>query len=71
MNINIPLTTQGKCFFASGSPFDEVVIKKKHYLPSQCNNAYIFPAVALATIVCQIQPITDGFFMFAAKVLIL
>lgn len=61
--------TKGKCIFASGSPFGDVLFKKKPYRPSQCNNAYIFPAIALATVACNIQPITEGLFLFAAKAL--
>lgn len=61
--------TKGRCVFASGSPFDPVTYKRKVFHPSQCNNAYIFPGIALSIVACNIFPITDGFFLQAAKIL--
>ena len=59
---------QGRCVFASGSPFDAVTINGKTYYPGQGNNAYIFPGVALGVISFKVRHIPDTIFLQAAQV---
>lgn len=59
--------TDGNCVFASGSPFNKVEYKGKSFYPGQGNNCYIFPAVGLATIACQIKNIPDEIFIIASE----
>lgn len=59
--------TDGKCVFASGSPFNKVDYKGKEFYPGQGNNCYIFPAVGLSTIACQIKNIPDEIFIIASE----
>lgn len=61
------INTDGRCMFSSGSPFDPVVYKGKTYYPGQGNNAYIFPGIALATIVSATHTIDEEVFLIAAE----
>lgn len=59
--------TDGRCVFSSGSPFDPVDYKGRTYYPGQGNNAYIFPGIALATIIAASRHIEDEVFLIAAE----
>lgn len=67
-NVITTFLFQGRCVFASGSPFDAVTVGGKTFYPGQGNNAYIFPAVGLATIACDIRNIPESLFLETAKV---
>lgn len=59
--------TEGRCVFASGSPFPSFTINGKTLYPGQGNNAYIFPGVALGVITCGVRHVPDLLFLRAAQ----
>ena len=61
--------TDGKLFFASGSPFPPLTHLGKTYTPAQANNAYVFPAIGHAAVLCDAAAITDEVFLLAAEAL--
>jgi malate dehydrogenase (oxaloacetate-decarboxylating)(NADP+) len=61
--------TDGRAVFASGSPFDPVFIDGKKFIPSQGNNAYIFPGVGLGIVASGSRRVTNGMLLAAAVAL--
>ena len=62
--------TEGRAIFASGSPFSEVPLPDNRTLyPGQGNNVYVYPAVACATVFCQVSHIPERTFLIAALAL--
>eukprot|EP00606_Chrysophyceae_sp_TOSAG23-5_P001205 GSChrysophyteH2.ASY1.ANO1.841.1 assembled CDS len=59
--------TDGKAVVATGSPFLPVEYKGKTFIPSQCNNMYIFPGVGLACSVAGVSTITNKMLYLAAE----
>ena len=61
--------SQGRALFASGSPFDPVVIGGKTMRPGQGNNAYVFPGIGLGAVACRARTLPDELFLAAAQTL--
>lgn len=61
--------SNGKAIFASGSPFEKVVLKGEDHRPGQGNNAYVFPGIGLGCIIANTKNIPDELFLVAAQTL--
>ncbi|WEW57880.1 NAD-dependent malate dehydrogenase [Emydomyces testavorans] len=68
------VNTDGRCLFASGSPFQPFSYRNqfgrtKTYHPGQGNNMYVFPGIGLGTILSKAVEITDTMIYASAEAL--
>ena len=61
--------TEGRALVGTGSPFPPVEINGSEVRIAQVNNSYVFPGLALGTLVSKAQTVTDAMFMAAARAL--
>ena len=62
--------TDGKCIFASGSPFDTVTLDDgRTFHPTQCNNMFVFPGIGLGVTLCGAKTVSDRMLYVAAEAL--
>jgi malate dehydrogenase (oxaloacetate-decarboxylating)(NADP+) len=59
----------GRAIFASGSPFPAFDWQGRRLVPSQANNAYVFPGVGLGAIAVGARRVTNEMFLAAARTL--
>ncbi|KAK4536685.1 hypothetical protein CDCA_CDCA09G2710 [Cyanidium caldarium] len=65
--------TDARAVFASGSPFDPVVIRaeggaeEQRFLPGQANNSYCFPGCGFGVVMAGATCFTDAMFLDAAN----
>jgi malate dehydrogenase (oxaloacetate-decarboxylating) len=61
--------TEGRALVGTGSPFDPVEVNGKQMRIPQVNNSFIFPGLALGTLVSRSTRVSDAMIMAAAKAL--
>jgi malate dehydrogenase (oxaloacetate-decarboxylating)(NADP+) len=61
------INTNGRCLFASGSPFPSMEWEDKLLTPGQGNNMYVFPGIGLGAILSQCVSITQDMIYASAE----
>ncbi|KAI7151244.1 hypothetical protein KC324_g15204 [Hortaea werneckii] len=61
--------TEGRCLFASGSPFPTLEWQGKSLTPGQCNNMYVFPGIGLGAILSKSVSVTQNMIYASAEAL--
>jgi malate dehydrogenase (oxaloacetate-decarboxylating)(NADP+) len=61
--------TGGRAVFSSGSPCGPVEVDGRRFVPSQANNAYIFPGLGLGVVAAGARRVTDTMLLAAAGAL--
>ena len=61
--------TEGRCLFASGTPFPPLEVNGKTIEPAQGNNVYVFPALGLALYATKARRVTEEMFLVAGRTL--
>ncbi|KAJ4303621.1 hypothetical protein N0V90_002521 [Kalmusia sp. IMI 367209] len=59
--------TEGRCLFASGSPFPSLEHNGRLLTPGQGNNMYVFPGIGLAAIISKATSITQDMIYASAE----
>jgi len=66
---NVLRWTEGRALVATGSPFDDVLMRGGSQRIGQANNVFIFPGMGLGTIVSGAREVTDGMISASAHAL--
>jgi malate dehydrogenase (oxaloacetate-decarboxylating)(NADP+) len=61
--------TGGRAIFASGNPFDVVLMAGKRFIPGQSTSAYISPGVGLGIAISRSRLVPSETFLIAAQTL--
>jgi len=62
--------TGGRCIFAAGSPFADVLLPNgKLITANQCNNMFVFPGLGLGTVISGAEHVSDAMLQAAAEAL--
>lgn len=61
--------TEGRCIFASGTPFGPVKYLESTFYPALGNNMYVFPGLGFGAVLCKAKKMSDSMFAAATRAL--